>query len=110
MDPQVQAAAAGIALSEQEWLELEKQQLGVLSEGLAGFSERYPDVTVERFVTRDRAGRALVSKSEGAKLVVVGSHGRGGCAGMVLGSTSRAMHAGAPCRVMEVRTAAYDRA
>ena len=108
MDPQVQAAAAGIALSEQEWQELEKQQLGVLSKRLAGFSERYPDVTVERFVTRDRAVRALVSKSEGAQLVVVGSHGRGGFAGMVLGSTSRAMLQAAPCPVMVVRPESHD--
>lgn len=103
MDPQVQAAAAGISLTGDDWKQLEEQQLGVLSERLAGFSDRYPDVTVERFVTRDRAVRALVSKSEGAQLVVVGSHGRGGFAGMVLGSTSRAMLQAAPCPVMVVR-------
>lgn len=103
MDPQVQAAAAGIALSEDDWKQLEEQELGSLSERLAGFHDRYPDVTVERSVTRDRAVRALVSRSESAQLVVVGSHGRGGFAGMVLGSTSRAMLQAAPCPVMVVR-------
>ena len=69
----------------------------------AGFSSRYPDVTVERVVTRDRAVRALVEQSEGAQLVVVGSHGRGGFTGMVLGSTSRALLQASPCPVMVVR-------
>lgn len=108
MDPQVQAAAAGIALTGDEWKQLEEQQLGVLAERLAGFSDRYPDVTVERHVTRDRAVRALVAMSEGAQLVVVGSHGRGGFAGMVLGSTSRAMLQAAPCPVMVVRPESHS--
>lgn len=103
MDPQVQAAAAGIALTEDDWQQLEEQQMQTLAERLAGFSSRYPDVTVERVVTRDRAVRALVEQSEGAQLVVVGSHGRGGFTGMVLGSTSRALLQASPCPVMVVR-------
>lgn len=108
MDPQVQAAAAGIALSEDDWQQLETQQHGTLSERLAGFSSRYPDVDVERVVTRDRAVRALVEQSQDAQLVVVGSHGRGGFAGMVLGSTSRALLQAAPCPVMVVRPQIHD--
>lgn len=107
MDPQVQAAAAGISLTEEDWKQLEDQQLQTLSERLAGFADRYPDVTVERFVTRDRAVRALVEQSENAQLVVVGSHGRGGFAGMVLGSTSRALLQASPCPVMVVRPEAH---
>lgn len=103
MDPQVQAAAAGISLTEDDWKQLEDQQLQTLSERLAGFSDRYPDVEVQRFVTRDRAVRALVEQATNAQLVVVGSHGRGGFAGMVLGSTSRALLQAAPCPVMVVR-------
>ncbi|MFN3338263.1 MAG: universal stress protein [Dietzia sp.] len=103
MDPQVQAAAAGIALTDEDWKQLEEQQLETLSERLAGFSDRYPDVRIERFVTRDRAVRALVEQAEDAQLVVVGSHGRGGFTGMVLGSTSRALLQASPCPVMVVR-------
>lgn len=108
MDPQVQAAAAGIALTDEDWKQLEEQQLETLSERLAGFSDRYPDVTVERFVTRDRAVRALVEKAQNAQIVVVGSHGRGGFTGMVLGSTSRALLQAAPCPVMVVRPESHS--
>lgn len=108
MDPQVQAAAAGIALSQEEWAQLEQQQHQTLAERLAGFSERYPNVEVHRHVTRDRAVRALVEQSENAQLVVVGSHGRGGFTGMLLGSTSRALLQAATCPVMVVRPEAHS--
>ncbi|MBB1031560.1 universal stress protein [Dietzia sp. SLG310A2-38A2] len=108
MDPQVQAAAAGIALTAEDWRQLEEQQLETLSERLAGFSDRYPDVRIERVVTRDRAVRALVERAENAQLVVVGSHGRGGFTGMVLGSTSRALLQASPCPVMVVRPESHS--
>ena len=103
MDPQVQAAAAGVTMTAEDWERLEQEQLELLSERIAGFSAEYPDVRVHKVVTRDRAVRALVDRGDDAQLIVVGSHGRGGFAGMVLGSTSRALLQAAPCPVMVVR-------
>jgi nucleotide-binding universal stress UspA family protein len=59
-----------------------------LSERLAGWRERYPDVSVTPKLINHDADRWLVNHSDGAQLVVVGSHGRGGFAGMLLGSVS----------------------
>ncbi|GAT13676.1 stress response protein [Mycolicibacterium thermoresistibile] len=63
----------------------------VLSERLAGFRERYPDVSVHRRIVGSEPARHLVEASEDAQLVVVGSRGRGGFTGMLLGSVSRAV-------------------
>jgi nucleotide-binding universal stress UspA family protein len=77
-----------------EWSAIGATAEETLAERLAGWQDRYPDVTVQREVTFDRPARHLLDRSRSAQLVVVGSHGRGGFAGMLLGSVSSAvMHA-----------------
>jgi nucleotide-binding universal stress UspA family protein len=61
--------------------------------------------TIERRVDDGPAGDVLVDASEGAALVVVGSRGRGGLAGMVLGSVSQHVARHAHCPVVIVRAA-----
>jgi nucleotide-binding universal stress UspA family protein len=74
-----------------EWSALQSRAAEILAERLAGWQERYPDVTVHRRLVFDRPARHLLDESESAQLVVVGSHGRGGFAGMLLGSVSTAV-------------------
>lgn len=74
-----------------------------LAENLAGYGERYPDVPVRRVVVADRPARALLEEAAHAQLIVVGSHGRGGFTGMLLGSTSTAVLHGADIPVIVVR-------
>ena len=73
------------------WPELKSIEDETLAERLAGWSERYPDVSVRRVVVRGEPARQLVDQSESAQLVVIGSHGRGGFAGMLLGSLGAAV-------------------
>jgi nucleotide-binding universal stress UspA family protein len=73
-----------------DWSAVKGEEERILAEGLAGWQERYPDVTVQRLLICDRPARVLVETSETAQLVVLGSHGRG-FAGMLLGSVSNAV-------------------
>ncbi|MFC3850677.1 universal stress protein [Corynebacterium hansenii] len=103
MDMQVQASLAGLSAAQQQWQVVEEEQNALLGQRLAGWQQQFPNVKVTKVVTRDRPVRALADASEGAQLLVVGSHGRGGFKGMLLGSTSRALLQAAPCPMMVVR-------
>lgn len=72
-----------------EWRNIEEQEEEVLAERLSGSRSRYPDVTVRKVVVSDRPAPRLLEHAQDAQLVVVGSHGRGGFAGMLLGSVAR---------------------
>ncbi|GAA0965860.1 universal stress protein [Actinocorallia libanotica] len=75
----------------------------VLSEALAGWPARYPDVEVVEEVVRGGTVRALAGASARADLLVLGSRGRGGFAGLLLGSVGQAMLHHAHCPVAVVR-------
>ncbi len=94
----VETAFAGGAAA-LDFSPLAEQAAEVLGERLAGWCEKYPDVPVTRHVSRERATRALLRHAEGAALVVVGTRGRGGFRGLLLGSTSQALLHHAPCPV-----------
>ncbi|WP_297825723.1 universal stress protein [Mycobacterium sp.] len=74
-----------------DWSAVRSEAERSLAERLAGWKERYPDVTVHRIVECDRPARQLIEQSETAQLTVVGSHGRGGLTGALLGSVSNAV-------------------
>jgi nucleotide-binding universal stress UspA family protein len=76
-----------------------------LSEALAGWRERYLDVTVHSGVERAHPVAGLVDASNGQHLLVVGSRGRHGLAGTLLGSVSQGLLHHANCPVAVVHSA-----
>jgi nucleotide-binding universal stress UspA family protein len=86
-----------------DWRDRESEGQEILAERLAGWQERYPDVRVERLLFCDKPSHWLLKQSEHAQLVVVGSRGRGGFPGMLLGSVSSAVIQAAKVPVIVVR-------
>ena len=80
---------------------------GAAEAGLdATLREAIPDVgevEIERRVVEGAAAAVLVEESRGAELLVVGSRGHGGFAGLLLGSVSQQCAQHAECPVVIVR-------
>jgi nucleotide-binding universal stress UspA family protein len=70
-----------------------------LSEALAGWREKFPDVQVHAAVTREHPVEGLVAASNGQCLLVVGTHNRGALVGTLLGSVTQGVLHHATCPV-----------
>jgi nucleotide-binding universal stress UspA family protein len=86
-----------------EWSAQQAVGEEALAERLAGWRERYPDVVLRRKIVLDAPARHLLEEAESAQLLVVGSHGRGGFSGMLLGSVSTAVAQAARVPVIVAR-------
>jgi nucleotide-binding universal stress UspA family protein len=83
--------------------DVQREESRQLAELLARHRDRFPEVPVTERVRYGRAARTLVEASADAQLVVVGARGRGGFAGLLLGSVSQAVLHHARCPVAIVR-------
>lgn len=72
--------------------------------------EQYPKVGLHWGVADDRPANALLERANGARLVVVGSHGRGPIRRALLGSVSHAVLHNAECPVAVLRELDSDEA
>ena len=86
-----------------DWQSASLQAEELLAERLAGWSEKYPDVPVQRLVARGLAGHALLDQAAKAQLVVVGSRGHGEIAGLLIDAVSNILVHKAACSVAIVR-------
>ena len=87
----------------------DQQEQGVLSAQLARWAQQYPEVTVRPTVLRGRPAGALLdyglgqAPGSGPCMVVIGSRGRGGLTGLLLGSTGQKLITHAVWPVVVVR-------
>ncbi|AOT06022.1 hypothetical protein ASPU41_21075 (plasmid) [Arthrobacter sp. U41] len=65
--------------------------------------DKYPTVSVSSRAVHSSAAESLIDISQEARMLVVGSRGRGGLAGMLLGSVSDQCVRRAVCPVLVVR-------
>ena len=92
------------ALTEKDYESQPKlEALGVLDRLVAGLEKRTPEVDVRTAIEEGSPAKVLIERSKDADLVVVGSRGHGGFAGMLLGSVSQHLVAHAECPVVVVR-------
>ncbi|TFD33252.1 universal stress protein [Cryobacterium cryoconiti] len=75
----------------------------VLAEAVAGLAERYPDLDLNLRLDLGLPVDALVTAAAGARLLVVGSHGRHGFSRFWLGSVSHVIVLTMPCPVAVIR-------
>lgn len=71
---------------------------------MAPYLAEHPDLQYSKNIVGARASVALLEASETASLIVLGSRGRGGFAGLLLGSTSKEVLREATCPVVIMRT------
>lgn len=81
---------------------IEQAARRTLSESLAGWRERYPDVVVRPELVNGHPRGALVEYSKTAQLMVLGSRGRDAFQGLLLGSVSQTLlhHSACPVAVV----------
>lgn len=76
----------------------------VLAESVAGLHDKYPDLVVnQRLETDTDPAKALVDLGGEARMLVIGSRGRGGFSRLVLGSTAHAVLLHVPCPTVVTR-------
>jgi nucleotide-binding universal stress UspA family protein len=92
------------SMTEKDYEAIPKQSaLEALEAMIAELEEREPAVDVRTSIEEGNPAEVLIRRSEECDLVVVGSRGHGGFAGILLGSVSQHLVAHAHCPVVVVR-------
>lgn len=90
------------ALHDARQILVEQREL-MVADAIARWRTKYPDVEVRFRLARAHPTDLLGQESDTARLVVVGSRGRGGFSGLVLGSVSQSLLHRSTCPVAVVR-------
>lgn len=83
---------------------IEEEEKIVLAESVAGLRISFPDLVVHQRLVKDLdPAQALVKHAATARVLVIGSRGRGAFARLVLGSTAHAVLVRVPCPTVVTR-------
>jgi nucleotide-binding universal stress UspA family protein len=83
--------------------ERREEELRRVTDDIASWREKYPDVSVRVVALDGHTGEVLVGLTSSAQLVVVGTRGHGGFAGLLLGSVGLQLLHHADCPVLIAR-------
>ncbi|MFC9964558.1 MULTISPECIES: universal stress protein [Nocardia] len=86
-----------------------QQAQATLSASLAGYAERFPQITVHRILSDGDPATRILDASIDAQMIVVGSRGRSALTGFALGSVCRAVLDQASVPVLVARPRPGDR-
>jgi nucleotide-binding universal stress UspA family protein len=95
----------GAPLVAEDWESLRRSADDFLCDFVAREIGEHEGLEVDGVAVHGSAAEVLVKHAEGAQLLVVGSRGHGGFAGLLLGSVSQQCVHHAPCPVVIVRDA-----
>jgi nucleotide-binding universal stress UspA family protein len=95
--------AEGASMRRLDAQKIEEEAQLLVAESVAGAAAEHPDVQWTTELVSGSAAQALLRRSESADLVVVGSRGRGGFTGLLLGSVSQSVLHHTQCPIAIVR-------
>ena len=82
--------------------ELQKNARAVIDHAVAEVFGDATDIEIEKTIAEGSPAQVLVDAAQGADLLVVGTRGHGGFAGLLLGSVSQQIAHHAPCPIVIV--------
>ncbi|NNN22548.1 MAG: universal stress protein [Acidimicrobiales bacterium] len=86
------------------YLAFQESAKTILKSAIERVKSHHPDIEVDGVVIEEAPARALVDEAGKAALIVVGTRGHGGFAGLLLGSVSTYVIHHAKCPVLVVRS------
>ena len=95
--------AAALGTRDARRARFETEALAQLDLLTAGLAAKTPGLDLRSVLEEGNPAKVLIEQSAGADLLVVGSRGHGGFAGMLLGSVSHHLVAHSKCPVVVVR-------
>jgi nucleotide-binding universal stress UspA family protein len=90
-------------------VELTESATSILTEAVGVARAQWPNVVIREDILVEPPAKALIDASKDASVLVVGSRGRGGFAGLLLGSVSQQCIVHAACPVVVVPASQDER-